>query len=443
MDLGQLKNTIKEAGIVGAGGAGFPLHAKLNTQSEYIIVNGAECEPLLCVDQHLMDKYSKELFQALDIIVKATGAKEGIIGLKSQYTRAIESLESAKSDYKNLRMQKLTNTYPTGDEVTLIYECIGKVVPKGSLPTTQKVTVLNVETLLNVWHAVFDQTPVVHTYVTIGGDVPNPATLKVPIGMKVRELIHLAGRDDLEKYKILLGGPMTGSIISPNDVVTKTTKALLVLEDDHYVVRRKAPTDFNSLRKIMSSCSQCRMCSDLCPRNILGHKVEPHKLMNAVANGLISHSEASVTALGCSGCNLCSLYACHHELDPAGFMMKIKGELMSLGVKVPQQEESIPDDWMEYRQVPASRLVKKLGLTRYNIKSPLVETKMNPMSVEIPLRQHIGASAISCVSVGELVTKGQVIGKIQEEALGANIHASMNGIIKNITQDIIVIERGM
>lgn len=443
MDFQQLINVIKEAGIVGAGGAGFPLHAKLNRKSDYIVVNGAECEPLLYVDQHLMNKYAKELLEALDIIIKLTGAKTGIIGLKGKHTKVVESLKLASANYDCIEVRELKNIYPVGDELTLIYECIGKVVPMGSLPTAQKVTVLNVETLLNVWHALYQEQPVTHTYVTIGGDLPKPATLKVPVGMKIQELIALGGRDDLAHHTIIMGGPMTGNIVSPSDVVTKTTTGLIILKDDHYVVQRKAPTDFNSLKKIMSSCSQCRMCTDLCPRNLLGHKVEPHKLMNAVANGLINHSEACQTALGCSGCNLCSLYACHHDLDPAGFMTKIKGELINHGIKVKDQKESVPDSWMEYRQVPSASLIKKLGLTPYKMESPLIERNIRPKVVEIPLKQHIGSKALPCVAVGEDVCTGQLIGKIPADTLGANVHASISGRVKSITKEMILIERGM
>lgn len=444
MNLEQLKNILQKSGIVGAGGAGFPLHAKLNLESEYIIINGAECEPLLRVDQQLMDKYAKQLVEALEFIIQTVDAKIGIIGLKGKYKKAQESLEKAiEALGSKIVVHMLPNTYPIGDEVSLIYECTGKVVPKGLLPVSLGVTVINVETLLNIWNAVFEQRPVTHTYVTVGGDVPYPTTFKAPIGMRVSELVKLAGRENLENHKIIMGGPMTGNMVTENHVITKTTKALLVLENNHYIVEKKKPINFNSLRKIMSACSQCRMCTDLCPRNMLGHKVEPHKLMNAVANGLIEHSAACETALGCCGCNLCSLYSCHHDLAPAEFMMKIKGELVKNGVISKNQVDNIPDQWHVYRQVPSSNLIRKLGLTKYDVDAPLDEKKINPTFVEIPLKQHIGMSATPQVVIGDKVKEGQIIAYIANDNLGSYIHSSIDGVIAEINRDIIRIERGI
>lgn len=443
MNFQQLKHIIKKAGIVGAGGAGFPLHTKLNIESEYIIINGAECEPLLTVDQQLMDKYALDLVKALDVIIKAVGAKTGIIGLKKQYKKARASLEAAIDQYPHIKIHNLPNIYPSGDESTLIYECIGRVVPRGALPITQGVTVMNVETLLNAGGAIFYDKSVTHTYITIGGDVPNPITVKVPLGMKVGELVRLAGRDIMEQYELIMGGPMTGNIVSKDAVVTKTTKGILVLKSDHYIVTRKKPVDFTSLKKIMSACSQCRMCTDLCPRNILGHKVEPHKLMNSIANGLVEHSEACETALGCCGCNLCSLYSCHHDLAPAEFMMTIKNELIKNGIRSKEDKKSLPDQWRQYRQVPSGRLLKKIGLASYDVDAPLNETTIEPRWVEIPLKQHIGASAIPCVKIGDNVKQGQLIGNIEEGLLGALIHASISGVVTNINENSIRIERGM
>ncbi|MDW7669694.1 MAG: electron transport complex protein RnfC, partial [Bacillota bacterium] len=143
-------NKIKENGVVGAGGAGFPTHVKVNAEAEYIILNGAECEPLLRVDQQLMVQKTKEILIALDKIRKITNAKRAIIGLKSKYKKAIEAIEKDIYNFTNISVLELGNFYPAGDEQVLVYEATKRIVPEGGIPLNVGVIVLNVETLLNI-----------------------------------------------------------------------------------------------------------------------------------------------------------------------------------------------------------------------------------------------------------------------------------------------------
>lgn len=122
---------IESAGVIGAGGAGFPSHIKFNASAEYVLVNGAECEPLLRVDQQLMSLYAKEMLAGLNACVEAVGAHSGIIGLKRKYKSAIAALNSELDKYPKLRIHLLENVYPAGDEQYLVYELTGRIVPEG------------------------------------------------------------------------------------------------------------------------------------------------------------------------------------------------------------------------------------------------------------------------------------------------------------------------
>ena len=156
---------IKDAGIIGAGGAGFPTHVKLNAKVETVIVNGAECEPLLMVDQQLMDKKADEILYALNKVVDETNSNVGIIALKGKYKNAINSLNSKIKDYPKLQLFILENFYPAGDEQVLVYEVTKKIVPEGGIPLNVGVIVINVETLLNVYNAI-NGIPVTEKYLT-------------------------------------------------------------------------------------------------------------------------------------------------------------------------------------------------------------------------------------------------------------------------------------
>lgn len=274
----ELIQKIKEAGVVGAGGAGFPTHVKVAAKAQIVIVNGAECEPLLRVDQQLMASQAAKVVMGLEIVMSITGAGEGIIALKSKYKDAIAALEKEIAG-KPIRIHILNDFYPAGDEHLIVYESTGRLIPQGGIPLKVDCIVNNVETLINIVDAVAGK-PVTDTYLTITGEVNQPMTIKLPIGTSIIAALGFAGYHDLEHMKIIEGGPMMGNIV--DDVaqpITKTTKGLILLPQDHPLIKSKTLPSDKVLRQSRVSCMQCRYCTDLCPRYLLGHKIEPHKMM--------------------------------------------------------------------------------------------------------------------------------------------------------------------
>lgn len=439
MNYEVLKEQIAKAGIVGAGGAGFPTQFKLAKGMDYLIINGAECEPLLYTDYQILTHFGKELIDTLHELLEICEIKQGIIGIKKKYNELISTLRDYTQRYPEIHIQAVDNIYPVGDEVTLIYECTGRVIPRGELPVSQKVVEINVETLLNIERCLRHGEPVTHTYMTVGGAVPNPKVVKVPIGIKVRELLKLIGIENLEDKSILVGGPMMGQFGDLDTLITKTTKGILILPQDHILHKLKGSPDMSTVKRAMSSCSQCRMCTDLCPRNRLGHKVEPHKVMNAIANGLTTHYEGIETALGCCGCNVCSYFACHHELSPSKFMALIKKELLAHGERGIKDLNPIPKKGIGTKVV-ASRLTSRIGLSQYDQKAQWDEITLVPSIVTISTRQHIGKKAKVLVQAGDQVEVGSLIAQMDEEGISANIHASVTGKVLCVQEDQIIIE---
>ena len=263
MTIKELAKILKDNGICGAGGAGFPSYAKLNEKADTIILNCAECEPLLKVHRHILKAYTFEILKALKLICETVGAKNCIIATKPSYKRTVEALKEALVAYPDIRLSLLPETYPAGDEVITIYETTGRVVPAGDIPISVGVSVYNVETVYNIYRAVWEQKPVTHKYVTMAGEVENSVTLHVPLGTTFKELITLAGGATVENYKLISGGPMTGVLVSPEGVVTKTTNAIIVLPENHPVIIRKENKTNINVKRVMSACCQCKSCTDM------------------------------------------------------------------------------------------------------------------------------------------------------------------------------------
>ena len=193
MEIKELSHILRLSGIVGAGGAGFPTYAKLDKRAETIIMNCAECEPLLKLHRQLLEKKAYEIVRTFHMLAKCVGAREAIIGVKRTYTKTIAALMAVIGEYPEIRLGLLDEVYPAGDEVVLIYEVTGKVIRPGGLPLESGVAVFNVETVYNIYKAVEQGKPVDDKFISVVGEVKEPVTIRVPIGCTVEEVVQAAG----------------------------------------------------------------------------------------------------------------------------------------------------------------------------------------------------------------------------------------------------------
>ena len=439
MEMNILGDILKQAGVVGAGGAGFPSYAKLNSAADTVILNCAECEPLLKLHRQVLEYHAEEIVFALDEVAKAMGAENVIIAVKPHYKDAIAASKKAMEGKKGFSIGLLPEIYPAGDEVVTIYETTGRVVPAGQLPISVGCVVYNVETMLNAAYAIREAKGVTFKYVTIAGEVNNPCTLKVPLGMTYGELVELAGGATIENPVIFAGGPMTGFISSKNDVVTKTSNAILVLPESQYIIQKRMSPVTIDLKRAMSACCNCMMCTELCSRNLLGHPIDPSKFMRNVTAGVTRDPEPYINSFFCSSCGLCELYSCFQNLNPRTLLAETKGNLRKGGIAVPKDIETKEvHKQREYRTVPISKLVSRLGLKKYDVECPIDDNLVAAKKVKIMLSQSIGAPAVCCVNKGDTVKVGDVIANAPEK-LGTAVHASIDGTVTEVNEKYVVI----
>ncbi|MBQ9156603.1 MAG: SLBB domain-containing protein [Eubacterium sp.] len=439
----NLIDIIAQSGIVGAGGAGFPTHVKMNAKAEYVIINGAECEPLLRVDQQLMAVETKKILEALKLVKDFVGADKAVIALKDHYHDAINSFNKYLGEYEGISLHLLENFYPAGDEQITVYEVTGRIVPEGGIPLKCGVIVSNVETMLNIYNAYFDDEPVTDSYVTFAGEVKNHITLKLPLGMTVAEALAMAGGVTVDgPFVVINGGPMMGKHVPLDSKITKTTKGLIVLPESHPLIQ-DVKMDINQMLHVAkAACCHCSMCTEVCPRNLIGHSIAPNKTIRFASYGnLCDGSATPMIAFLCSECRLCQ-YACIMNLQPWKVNHMLKGMMAKEGIR--NTLSNAPESahpMREYKKYPIAKLIRNLGLTKYNVAAPMTALPYEVDHVSIPLGQHIGAPAEPCVAVGDTVNKGDVIAKPAEGKLGACIHASISGTVKAIADGCVSIEK--
>lgn len=446
----NLIEAVQAAGVVGAGGAGFPTHVKLAAHVDTVIANGAECDPLLQCDQRLMESRAAEIVRGVELAMQATGASRGILALKKEYRAATAALRRAIGSRSGLSLLLMESHYPAGDEFVLVYEATGRLVPETGLPLHVGCLVQNVQTLFNIARA--DKgAPVTHRLLTVAGAVACPVTLWAPLGTPLHEVLAWAGgvqpprwsERSADDYAVVVGGPMMGRVARDLDEpVVKTTSGLLVLPRDGAVVRYMTRSRASWVRRGVSTCDQCRDCTDLCPRYLLGHNLKPHEVMRAINYGQARPADKVTAAVLCCECRLCEAYACPLELSPMAYYVGIKAELRGQGWvnEVHKRAEFEAHPTREYRLVPTERLIARLGLTEWERQvCPLDEGNYRPPQVRIPLQQHIGAPARPVVSDGDRVTAGDLLAQVPDGQLGAAVHASLTGRVSAISADAIEI----
>jgi Na+-translocating ferredoxin:NAD+ oxidoreductase RnfC subunit len=433
MDQTASVTRIEELGIVGAGGAGFPTAVKLQTKVPLILVNAAECEPLLHKDKELLLHQAPEMLAGLRTAMQCIEAAEAVIGIKNKYHEVIDALTPQLP--AGVRVFPLTDTYPAGDEFLLVHDITGRVIPPGGLPRDVGTTVANVETLVNIGL----DNPVTHKYLTVAGAVATPVTLRVPVGMSIRETISAAGGATVPEFGVLLGGAMMGNLCrNLDDPVTKTLGGMIVLPSSHPLIARYSAS-WKQIHHIgKSACDQCRFCTDMCPRYLLGHPIEPHAAMRALLFGGPQEKLVAAT-LYCCECNLCTMFACPEDLDPKNVCVQAKPTARELGLTFKGTPDDIePHPMAEYRRIPTKRLILKLGLEDYPNVGPLVPLRNEPKRVVLPLKQHAGAPAVAVVKAGDRVREGDLIAAPAPNALGARIHASIDGAVLAVNEAITI-----
>ncbi|MCL4416131.1 MAG: SLBB domain-containing protein, partial [Actinobacteria bacterium] len=300
------------------------------------------------------------------------------------------------------------------------------------------------ETLLNVSNA-FGGENVTQKYVTVNGEVASPMTLKVPVGTPIKKLIQycggvITGGD----FAVIDGGPMMGKIVDLNKyAVKKTTKSIIVLPEDSIVVENRRRSINRVIKRAQAICLSCRMCTDLCPRYLLGHELFPDEMMKKMYRGELSDSDLEKFdfAFLCCDCGLCELYSCVVDLSGRSLFNYIKAELGKKGIKNPHNRKDLTvNDFRDYRKVPSDRLEKRLEVDRYPGITSLGEFNAKISEIKLYLSQHVGVPSVPIVRTGDKVTGGQLVADICEGKLGAKIHSSINGIVSEITDSYIIIK---
>lgn len=441
MDKAHMAQTLRDAGVVGAGGAGFPTAGKLAPGIDALLVNAVECEPLLHTDFALLQTRLCLLATGARAFADAMGAKEVFVCIKAHNADAL-GLADGQEISGGVHAKCLPDVYPMGDELIMIYQALGRVVPPGSLPSSVGVVVINAETALNIQAAGQGQA-LTDKWLTIGGAVNTPRVVQVPLGTPVQDLLTALGEQVLPGYALLDGGPAMGRVISPQTaVVTKTTKALLVLPRESPAVAHQTGDAGRQMKRTSSACCQCSFCTDMCPRYLLGYPLQPHKTLRVVSAGAAHNAADVLTASLCSGCGLCSFVACCQGVHPSVVMGRFKQELAKNRCGHVQSTATSPHALRSYRMVPSTRFARLVGAAPFVTDTPLdVQFSVQPERVRLGLRQHIGAPSLPVVKPGQAVQKGQMVAQAAE-GLSVALHASISGVVRRVTEQEIEIAAG-
>ena len=298
--LEDLSNALKQSGIVGLGGAGFPTYVKFGTAEkplniEQLVINGAECEPYITSDSVTMVENKGDIAYALEMLTKYFAIKNVVIGIEKNKPEAIKSMQSIKLENAEVSVKVLPSVYPQGGEKVLVYNTTGKVIPMGKLPIDVGCVVCNSTTVATIGKYLKTGMPLIEKCVTVdGGAVSNPKNVIVPIGTPLKDVFEFCGGFKSEPKKVLYGGPMMGISVPNLDVpIIKNTNAILAFDE-----KQAAPQK-------TTACIKCGSCANNCPFGI-----DPTRIASAL-------KQDDCEAMGKAGAELCMECGCCSFVCPA------------------------------------------------------------------------------------------------------------------------------
>jgi electron transport complex protein RnfC len=326
----QICEAVRQAGIVGMGGAGFPTRVKIEPNPQMpkdtLIINGCECEPYITCDYRIMLEWTSQIIAGIKLARKASGCSQVFVGIEDNKPRAIEVMNEALRDTGDgdwIKVVPVKTKYPQGGERQLIKAILKKTVPSGGIPPMIGVVVLNVATTAAIAEAVVSGLPLTHRVVSVTGEaLAKPGNYYVPIGTSVRDLLDFCGSVTQKSAKVVLGGPMMGIAIADLETpVTKTTNAVTVLTKEQIgrakFARRQTP------------CIHCGRCLQVCPENL-----NPTRIAHAVKNNLLDVAERYYIS-ACIECGCCS-YICPANIEVTGYIKTGKIFLARQKKRMPQ-----------------------------------------------------------------------------------------------------------
>ncbi len=317
----EILSLVKEAGIVGLGGAGFPTAVKLAPREpdkiKYVIANGVECEPYLTCNDQLMQLKAAEIVEGLEITLKLFPNAVGVIGIERNKPKAIEAMRKACQGKEKISVLDLPTKYPQGGERSLIQVVAGVDFPTSKLPADVGCIVDNVGTLYAIYRAVVYHEPLFSHVMTVSGDaVKNPANLIVRDGTSFREIMEECGglKEGVTLKKALVGGPMMGLTLSSLDIpIHKTTNGLLLLSQDENEIAEAQ----------MTACLHCGRCTTVCPQGLM-----PQMMAEAAERGNLERYEKKLYGLECIACGTCT-YICPAKRPLTQVFKQVKSEILA------------------------------------------------------------------------------------------------------------------
>lgn len=311
----QIRNSVKDAGIVGLGGAGFPTHVKLSPKDDskidYVIVNGAECEPYLTSDYRMMLEEPEKIIGGLNVMLRLFDKAKGIIAIEDNKPEAISKLKELVAKEDRIEVIPLKTKYPQGGERQLVYATTGRKLNSKKLPSDVGCVVDNIDTVISIYLAVAENTPLIRRIITVTGDaIKKPQNYNVAIGTNYSELLEAAGGYVNLPEKIVSGGPMMGNALYTLNVpVTKVTSAFLGLLKDKAAVEE-------------SPCIRCGRCINACPLQLM-----PFELA-AMSDRSDEDSFVKNDGMECCGCGCCS-YVCPAKRSLSQSIMQSRASVMA------------------------------------------------------------------------------------------------------------------